>query len=56
MLAESENADLATIGTWNDLGEGTGIERNYDYFVAGSWLPPHAFMRLVRAAQCKVTQ
>jgi hypothetical protein len=52
MLAGSEDADIAVIATWNDLGEGTGIERNTDYYVHGEWLRPDAFMALTRAAQC----
>jgi hypothetical protein len=52
MLAASADADIAVIATWNDLGEGTGIERNTDYYVAGSWLRPDGFMQLTRAAQC----
>jgi hypothetical protein len=52
MLASSEDADIAVVATWNDLGEGTGIERNYDYYTDGAWLPPHAFMQRTRAAQC----
>jgi len=51
-LASSQDAAVAVIATWNDLGEGTGIERNYDYYVAGSWAPPTAFMNVTRAAQC----
>jgi hypothetical protein len=52
MLASSEDANIAVVATWNDLGEGTGIERNYDYYAEGAWLPPHAFMGRTRAAQC----
>jgi hypothetical protein len=52
MLASSEDAQIAVIATWNDLGEGTGIERNYDYYAEGAWLTPHAFMKRTRAAQC----
>jgi hypothetical protein len=51
-LAGSQDATIATIATWNDLGEGTGIERNYDYYFGGAWHPPTAFMSLTRAAQC----
>jgi hypothetical protein len=51
-IAGAAGADIAVIATWNDLGEGTGIERNYDYYVAGAWAPPTAFMRVTRAAQC----
>jgi hypothetical protein len=52
MLAASADADIAIIATWNDLGEGTGIERNMDYYFGGEWRRPDAFMQLTRAAQC----
>ena len=52
MLTSSLDAHIAVIATWNDLGEGTGIERNYDYYGGGAWLPPTAFMGLTRASQC----
>jgi Domain of unknown function (DUF5010) len=52
MLTSSQDAQIAVIATWNDLGEGTGIERNYDYYAGGAWLAPTAFMGLTRAAQC----
>ncbi len=51
-LAFSSDADIAVFATWNDLGEGTGIERNYDYYLAGAWSPPTTFMSVTRAAQC----
>jgi len=51
-IAGAASADIAVIATWNDLGEGTGIERNYDYYIAGAWAPPNAFMSVTRAAQC----
>jgi hypothetical protein len=38
--------------TWNDLGEGTGITRNYDYYDQGAWLTPDAFMNAIRSSQC----
>jgi hypothetical protein len=52
MLTSSQDAQIAVVATWNDLGEGTGIERNYDYYGGGAWLPPTAFMGMTRAAQC----
>jgi hypothetical protein len=52
MLASSLDAQIAVIATWNDLGEGTGVERNYDYYVDGAWLPPNGFMARTRASQC----
>ena len=51
-IASAASADIAVIATWNDLGEGTGVERNYDYYIAGAWAPPTAFMSVTRAAQC----
>jgi Domain of unknown function (DUF5010) len=51
-IASSSDANVAVVATWNDLGEGTGIERNYDYYLAGAWSPPTAFMSVTRAAQC----
>jgi hypothetical protein len=52
VLASSSNADLLLLETWNDLGEGTGLTRNYDYYWQGNWLTPDAFMNLVRGSQC----
>ena len=52
VLQESSSADLFLLETWNDLGEGTGITRNYDYYWQGNWLAPDAFMNMIRAAQC----
>lgn len=52
-LADSASSNLALIATWNDLGEGTGVSRNYDYSYRGEWLPPHAFMGRIRASQCE---
>jgi hypothetical protein len=52
-LAASANAQLTTIATWNDLGEGTGVTYNYDYYYQGNWLAPSYFMDLIRANQCR---
>ncbi|HEV8244895.1 MAG TPA: DUF5010 domain-containing protein [Polyangiaceae bacterium] len=51
-LDASAAANLAVIATWNDLGEGTGIARNYDYYYQGQWLAPNAFLSIIRQAQC----
>jgi hypothetical protein len=51
VLNESKDADLLVLATWNDLGEGTGINRNYDYYYQGQWLEPDYFMRMIRGAQ-----
>jgi hypothetical protein len=51
-LSTTSDANIAVIATWNDLGEGTGIHRNYDYFFGGEWLSPHHFLSLLRESQC----
>jgi hypothetical protein len=51
VLADSSDAELLVLATWNDLGEGTGINRNYDYYADGRWLEPDHFMRLIRESQ-----
>jgi Domain of unknown function (DUF5010) len=51
VLSESSDAEILVLATWNDLGEGTGIHRNYDYYAGGRWLAPDHFMRLIRDSQ-----
>jgi hypothetical protein len=51
VLSYSSNAELLILATWNDLGEGTGVNRNYDYYAGGRWLEPDYFMRMIRASQ-----
>ena len=51
-LGESNGSQITVIATWNDMGEGTGITRNYDYYSAGKWLEPDVFLKDIRAAQC----
>ena len=51
VLNESQGADLLVLATWNDIGEGTGINRNIDYYYQGRWLEPNYFMKLIRASQ-----
>jgi len=51
----SAQVDLLTLATWNDLGEGTAINRQLDYYYQGQWLPPNFFMNIVRQAQCQST-
>jgi hypothetical protein len=51
-LQESASSQITVIATWNDMGEGTGITRNYDYFAGGAWLEPDAFIKDIRATQC----
>ena len=52
VLQASGDANLLLLETWNDLGEGTGITRNYDYYYQGQWLQPDAFISAIRASQC----
>ncbi len=51
-LEEAKSSQLAVIATWNDMGEGTGITRNYDYYAGGQWLEPDTFLKDIRATQC----
>src|SRR5690606_37550589 len=51
ILDETKESELLILATWNDLGEGTGVNRNYDYYAAGEWLAPHHFMRMIRESQ-----
>jgi hypothetical protein len=51
VLHDSSDADLLVLTSWNELGEGTGIHRNYDYWANGSWLSPEHFMRKIRVSQ-----
>ena len=53
VLNDSSDADLLILATWNDLGEGTGVNRNYDYYNEGKWLPPNYFMDIIRKSQMK---
>jgi hypothetical protein len=52
VLKDTEEAQVAVLATWNDLGEGTGVGRNYDYYYQGRWLEPDYFMKTIRRAQC----
>ena len=54
VLRESLDAELLVLATWNDIGEGTGIHRNYDYYSGGRWLEPDHFMRSIRVSQSGV--
>lgn len=51
LLNMSQESDLLVIATWNDLGEGTGINRCYDYYWDGQWRKPSHFMELIRSSQ-----
>lgn len=51
VLDATRDADLLVLATWNDLGEGTGINRCHDYYWDGRWRAPDHFMRLIRRSQ-----
>jgi hypothetical protein len=51
VLDSSKDAELLVLATWNDLGEGTGVNRNYDYYAHGEWLAPNHFMQMIRDSQ-----
>ncbi|HSC87569.1 MAG TPA: DUF5010 domain-containing protein, partial [Polyangiaceae bacterium] len=51
VLDGSKDADLLILATWDDLGEGTGINRSYDYFFDGYWQAPDVFMQMIRKSQ-----
>ena len=51
-LIATRDHDIVVIATWNDNGEGTNINRNYDYWYKGSFLPPDHFIETVRRDQC----
>jgi hypothetical protein len=53
VLDDSSDAEILVLATWNDLGEGTGVNRNYDYYSGGRWLEPDYFMRTIRDAQSR---
>ncbi len=52
VLESSSDSDFLVLATWNDLGEGTGVHRNYDYYYEGKWLEPLHFLSMIRDAQC----
>jgi len=54
-LSSTTSATFLTLATWNDLGEGTGLNRCYDYYVNGQWMPPDYFMKDIRHSQSQVT-
>ena len=51
VLNETATADILVLATWNDLGEGTGFNRAYDYYWDGAWKTPDHFMNLIRRSQ-----
>jgi hypothetical protein len=50
-LDETQDKDLAVVATWNDLGEGTGMNRCFDYYWDGRFQKPSVFMDMIRASQ-----
>jgi hypothetical protein len=50
ILSETEHADILVLATWNDLGEGTGLNRCYDYWYQDHWMQPDAFIQMLRQA------
>jgi len=53
VLDSTKDADSLLIETWNDLGEGTGVDLNDDYYYKGRWLAPDVYIRQIRASQCR---
>lgn len=53
LLQRTRDDDVVLIATWNDFGEGTGVARNFDYYIRGQWRSPDFFMRIIRSDQCK---
>jgi hypothetical protein len=51
ILDGTTESDILVLATWNDLGEGTGINRCYDYYLNGEWKQPDYFMQLIRRSQ-----
>jgi hypothetical protein len=51
ILNETISDDMVTLGTWNDLGEGTGVNRSYDYWWDGRWHSPDHFLKLMQRSQ-----
>jgi hypothetical protein len=55
-LEGSRDSDFLVLATWNDLGEGTCINRAYDYWYQGHWMQPDYFLRMIRAERSRPTQ
>ena len=53
VLDRTQGADNLLLQTFNDLGEGTGVDLAYDYYAKGAWLRPDHFLRQIRAANCQ---
>ena len=52
VLEATRDADSLVLETWNDLGEGTGVDLNDDYYYRDRWLQPDVFIQKIRASQC----
>ena len=50
VLADTAKADILVLGTWNDLGEGTSLNRAYDYYYLGQWQAPDTYIQILRQA------
>lgn len=51
VLNNTQDSDILVLATWNDLGEGTGINRAYNYYWDNEWKAPNHFMDLTRRSQ-----
>ena len=51
VLNQTHDSDILVLATWNDLGEGTGLNRCYDYYWNGAWKAPNHFMDLIQQSQ-----
>lgn len=51
-LDQTSGDSIVTMATWNDIGEGTGIGRQYDIWFNGAWQTPDTFIRQIRTSQC----
>ena len=51
VLNQTHDSDTLVLATWNDLGEGTGLHRCYDYYWNGAWKAPNHFMGLIQQSQ-----
>ena len=52
VLETTHGDDSLVIATWNDLGEGTGVNAAYDYYDHGAWRRPDSFMQMIRNDNC----
>jgi hypothetical protein len=52
-LADATRYDLSVIATWNDIGEGTGVNRAVGYKFRGKELPAETFLDQIRSSRCE---